>query len=79
MSSRTVIRPTGYEMEGKTILVTGATAGIGFYTARDLASKGARVLVTGRDEERGREAVAELRLRAGQDDIHFFATDHSTV
>ena len=79
MSSRTAIRPAGYDMEGKTVLVTGATAGIGFYTARTLASKGAQVLVTGRDEERGRETVAELRLRAGHDDIHFFATDHSTV
>ncbi len=79
MSSQTAIRPAGYEMEGKTVLVTGATAGIGFYTARALAAKGTRVLVTGRDEERGREAVAELRLRAGHDNIHFFATDHSTV
>jgi NAD(P)-dependent dehydrogenase (short-subunit alcohol dehydrogenase family) len=79
MSSRTDIRPAGYDMECKTVLVTGATAGIGFYTARALASKGAQVLVTGRDEERGCEAVAELRLRAGHDDIHFFARDHSTV
>jgi NAD(P)-dependent dehydrogenase (short-subunit alcohol dehydrogenase family) len=66
-------------MEGKTVLVTGATAGIGFYTARALASEGARVLVTGRDEERGREAVAELRQRVGHDNNHFYATDHSTV
>ncbi len=79
MSSRTVIRPAGYDMEGKTVLVTGATAGIGFYTAQALASKGARVLVTGRNEKRGREAVAGLRLRAGHANIHFFATDHSTV
>jgi retinol dehydrogenase-14 len=79
MRSRTAIRPARRDMEGKTALVTGATSGIGFYTARALASKGARVLVTGRDEERGREAVAELRLRAGHDDIQFFATDHSTI
>ena len=46
MSSRTSIRPAGYDIEGKTVMVTGATAGIGFYTARALASKGARVLVT---------------------------------
>ncbi|MDQ3792859.1 MAG: SDR family NAD(P)-dependent oxidoreductase [Actinomycetota bacterium] len=66
-------------MEGKTVLVTGATAGIGFYTARALASEGARVLVTRRDEERGREAVAELCLRVGHDNIHIYATDHPTV
>ncbi len=49
MSSRTDIRPAGYDIEGKTVLVTGVTGAsvrIGFYTARALASKGARVLVT---------------------------------
>lgn len=69
-------------MEGKTILVTGATSGIGFYTARDLATKGARVIVTGRDEQRGREAVRSLRHHAdsvGGDRIEFLSADHSTV
>lgn len=70
------------DMEGKTILVTGATSGIGFYTARDLATKGARVIVTGRDEQRGREAVQSLRHHAdsvGGDRIEFLSADHSTV
>lgn len=66
-------------MRNKTVLITGATSGIGFYTAQALMSKGARVLVTGRDEERGHEAVGELRRRAGHDRVHFFAVDHSTV
>ena len=40
---------------GRSVLVTGGTAGIGFHTAAALAAQGARVIVTGRDEERGAE------------------------
>ena len=39
--------------KNETVLVTGATAGIGFHTAETLASMGAEV-VTGHDERRGR-------------------------
>ncbi len=66
-------------MEGKTILVTGATSGIGFYAARDLASKGARVIITGRNEQRGSEAVQSLRRQVGDAQIEFLSADHSTV
>jgi len=66
-------------MEGKNVLVTGATSGIGFSTAGAVAEKGARVIVTGRDEERGCEAVLELRRRAGHDRIEFLPAEHSTV
>ena len=66
-------------MEGKTVLVTGATSGIGFYTARDLASKGARVIITGRDAQRGREAVRSLRQQVGEGRVEFLSADHSTV
>ena len=66
-------------MEGKTVLVTGATSGIGFYTARDLASRGARVIVTGRDVRRGREAARSLRQQVGDGRVEFLPADHSTV
>jgi NAD(P)-dependent dehydrogenase (short-subunit alcohol dehydrogenase family) len=46
-----------------TILVTGASAGIGFATAAGLAELGHTIFVTGRDEERGRSAVEDLRGR----------------
>jgi NAD(P)-dependent dehydrogenase (short-subunit alcohol dehydrogenase family) len=67
------------EYRSPTALVTGATAGIGFHTAAGLAASGYVVHVTGRDPDRGREAVAELRRRSGRDDIHFVRADHSTV
>lgn len=63
----------------RSVLVTGGTAGIGFHTAAALAAQGARVIVTGRDEERGAEAVRLLRARAGQDGVEFRAVDHAAV
>ncbi len=47
-------------LQNKVILVTGSTTGIGEAIARRAVVEGARVLVHGRDEERGRKLVAEL-------------------
>src|SRR5262245_44476203 len=66
-------------MKGQIVLVTGATSGIGFYTACGLAARGARVLVTGRDPGRGLRALEELRRIAGHRDVEFLDVDHSTV
>ena len=63
----------------RTVLITGATSGIGYHTAIGLAGQGARVLITGRNEFRGVNAVAEIRRLAGHDRVEFFAAEHSTV
>jgi NAD(P)-dependent dehydrogenase (short-subunit alcohol dehydrogenase family) len=60
-------------------LVTGATAGIGFFTAAGLAQHGWAVVVTGRDKARGEQAAGDLRHRAGHDAVTFIAVDHSVV
>jgi NAD(P)-dependent dehydrogenase (short-subunit alcohol dehydrogenase family) len=62
-------------MEGKTVLVTGGSGGIGFVTARRLAALGARVIIVGRDAERGAAAVATLRAEAPRAQALFFAAD----
>ncbi|MDA8034911.1 MAG: SDR family NAD(P)-dependent oxidoreductase [Actinomycetota bacterium] len=67
------------ELAGKCAVVTGASEGIGFHTARLLAIRGATVLVTGRDPERGATAVAAIRQAAHHDRVEFVAVDHSTV
>jgi len=49
-----------------TALVTGGTSGIGFATARKLAQIGIHVLVVGRNAERGKKAVDEIRAAGGK-------------
>src|ERR1700730_402280 len=48
-------------LKGKTILVTGATDGVGRYVAGKLGAAGARVLVHGRDRARGQAVVDAIR------------------
>jgi NAD(P)-dependent dehydrogenase (short-subunit alcohol dehydrogenase family) len=51
-------------LANKVALITGGTSGIGRATAVLFAREGARVVITGRNEDRGREVVAEI-VRAG--------------
>ncbi|MFD9319905.1 oxidoreductase [Streptomyces sp. NPDC060053] len=48
------------DQSGRTAVVTGANSGLGYVTARELARKGARVVLACRSETRGREAVRRL-------------------
>ena len=52
------------DLRDKTILVTGATAGVGLATCKRLAARGARVLVCGRNAERTKRAVEAIGGRA---------------
>ncbi len=51
------------DMAGKTVVVTGGNSGIGYETAAALGSAGARVLVTARNADKGRAALADLATR----------------
>jgi NAD(P)-dependent dehydrogenase (short-subunit alcohol dehydrogenase family) len=66
-------------MSPNTILVTGATAGVGVATAARLAAHEHTIFVTGRNEQRGRAAAEELRRRSGNADVHFLGADHASV
>ena len=54
---------------GQTVLVTGATSGIGLETARALAKKGARVVVGARDARRGQAVVDEITAGGGRAEL----------
>jgi NAD(P)-dependent dehydrogenase (short-subunit alcohol dehydrogenase family) len=56
-------------IDQQTILITGATDGLGRALAIDLATRGARILVHGRDHDRVRAALADVR-RAGPHQPH---------
>jgi len=65
-------------MAGKTVLITGATSGIGKATAIGLAALGAGVAITGRDLGRVEAVAAEIRGVTGNRDVHAFAADLSS-
>jgi len=52
-----------------TALITGGTSGIGLATAKKLAQLGIHTLVVGRNAERGKKAVEEIRAAGGNADF----------
>ncbi len=65
------------KLTGKTALVTGSTAGIGFAIANSLASEGAHVFVNGRTQERVNAAMAAIRSSATKAKVDGIAADFS--
>ena len=66
-------------MTGRTAIVTGGTDGIGKEVARGLARRGVRVLVVGRDPDKGARAERELRDSTGNPVVEFLPADLSLV
>lgn len=50
-----------FSLQGKTILVTGASSGIGQQTAITCAARGATLVITGRNEERLQDTLSRLK------------------
>jgi NAD(P)-dependent dehydrogenase (short-subunit alcohol dehydrogenase family) len=71
MDSATLSR----DLLGRTMLVTGANAGIGYWCAEQLASRGARVLLGCRSPERAATAVTAIREQAPDADLRVLPLD----
>ena len=59
----------GIDLTGKLALVTGGSSGLGAETARALASRGARVVITARDLAKAGSVVSDIRSSTGNNDI----------
>lgn len=64
-------------MKDKTVLITGATSGIGQATAKALAAQGATVIVQGRSLERCQETVKNIKLETGNPSVDYLVADLS--
>src|SRR5262249_42386172 len=65
------------ELQDQRVLVSGSTAGIGRETAMLFARRGASVVITGRDTERGAETVAAIGAEGGR--AEFIAADLNDI
>jgi retinol dehydrogenase 12 len=60
-------------------VITGGTDGIGKAAAHAVALQGARLLIHGRDPEKGARAVAEIKARSHNSTVEFLQADFSSL
>lgn len=65
-------------MDGKICMVTGATAGIGLVTAREMAQLGATVVLVGRNPQKTEQVVQQLRSQTGSSKLEHLLADLSS-
>jgi NAD(P)-dependent dehydrogenase (short-subunit alcohol dehydrogenase family) len=66
-------------LQGKTILITGGTNGIGKASALALAKMGAQIVIVGRNAEKTQATVAELKTQSGNPQIDSLLGDLSLM
>ena len=66
-------------LQDKTILVTGATSGIGQITAQELAKQGAYVVLLARDADKAEQARRDIVAAAGHDRVGVLLADLSDL
>ncbi|MCU0488368.1 MAG: SDR family oxidoreductase [Anaerolineales bacterium] len=66
-------------LEGKVVLITGATSGIGLATARALAAQGAQTVIVGRNLQRTQDAIQQIRQVAPNQVVDYLIADLSSL
>jgi len=66
------------DIKGRICLITGATSGIGKVTARELARKGARLVIVSRNQLKCENTVASIRDDTGNKNIEYMVADLSS-
>ncbi|HLJ02498.1 MAG TPA: SDR family NAD(P)-dependent oxidoreductase [Solirubrobacteraceae bacterium] len=66
-------------IEQQTILITGATDGLGRGVATELAAAGATVLIHGRDERRGQQTLDAIREQTSNPNVHWLCADLASI
>ncbi len=67
------------DLHGQTVLITGATNGIGLVTARELCSLGAEVVIVGRNIEKTKRVCDQIRNVAPEGRIDYLIADLSSL
>lgn len=63
----------------KIVIVTGATDGVGKLVAQRFASEGARVLLHGRNAQKGAAVLKEIKEATGNDKLEFYLADFASL
>jgi NAD(P)-dependent dehydrogenase (short-subunit alcohol dehydrogenase family) len=66
-------------MKNKTVMITGATAGIGRQTALKIAEMGATVVLVGRNEAKARDVVSAIQQETDNDRVSYLLADLSSM
>lgn len=66
-------------MEGKVVLITGATSGIGLATAKALAALGAQTVIVGRNIQRTQDAIEQIRAETFNQMVDYLIADLSSL
>ncbi|MDQ6889831.1 MAG: SDR family oxidoreductase [Bacteroidota bacterium] len=66
-------------MQNKTVLITGATSGIGKVTAKELAKLGAHIILLARNKSKATQTKTELIAECGHNNVDVFIADLSSL
>lgn len=68
-----------HSIDDQVILITGSTDGLGQQVARDLAERGATILLHGRSRNKGEDTLKEIKGATGNNRINYYNADLSSL